>query len=281
MRLVHTVAEMTSAQKGASRPLGLVPTMGALHQGHLSLVRRAREDNAAVAVSIFVNPTQFSPQEDLQAYPRPLERDLALLEEVGTDQVFIPRPNDIYPPGFDTWVNVESIASRLEGASRPGHFRGVATVVAKLFNIVRPDRAYFGQKDAQQVQVIRRMNADLNLGVELVVLPTVREPDGLAMSSRNVYLNPQERQAAPVLYRSLCLAERMYNQAERDATAIKEAMEDLLRAGEMAHLEYVSIANPETLEELDRIQGPALVSLAVRMGKTRLIDNIVLGAEDL
>jgi pantoate--beta-alanine ligase len=281
MRLVYTVSEMASAQKGVKRPLGLVPTMGALHEGHLSLVRRARGDNATLAVSIFVNPAQFGPQEDLQAYPRDLERDLALLEEERADLVFIPQPDDIYPAGFDTWVEVERVASRLEGEARPGHFRGVATVVAKLFNIVRPDRAYFGQKDAQQVQVIRRMNTDLNLGVELVVLPTVREPDGLAMSSRNVYLNPQERQAALVLYRSLCRAQRMYSQEEREAPVIKEAMRDLIQAEPMAHLDYVSIASPETLDELELIQGPALVSLAVRIGKTRLIDNVVLGTEGL
>ena len=281
MRLVHTVAEMASAQKVVDRPLGLVPTMGALHEGHLSLVRQAREDNATVAVSIFVNPTQFGPQDDLQAYPRDMERDLALLEELGTDMVFIPQPDDIYPAGFDTWVNVERVASRLEGEARPGHFRGVATVVTKLFNIVRPDRAYFGQKDAQQVQVIHRMNSDLNLGVELVVLSTVREPDGLAMSSRNAYLNPQERQAALVLYRSLCRAQRMRSQGERKAQVIKKAMQDLIQAEPTAHLDYVSLANPETLDELDVIQEHALVSLAVRIGKTRLIDNFVLRAEGL
>ena len=276
MRLVHTVAEMASAQKVVDRPLGLVPTMGALHMGHLSLVRRAREDNATVAVSIFVNPTQFGPQEDLQAYPRDMERDLALLEEVGTDMVFIPQPDDIYPAGFDTWVNVERVASRLEGESRPGHFRGVSTVVTKLFNIVRPDRAYFGQKDAQQVQVIRRMNADLNLGVELVVLPTVREPDGLAMSSRNARLDPQERQAALVLYRALCRAQNMYSDGVRQAPVIKEAMEELIRAESTAQLHYVSVADPETLDELDLIHEHALVSLAIQVGKTRLLDNVVL-----
>ena len=281
MRLINTVAEMASAQKRVNRPLGLVPTMGALHEGHLSLVRRARGDNATLAVSIFVNPTQFGPQEDINNYPRDLERDLALLEELGADLVFIPQPDDMYPVGFDTWVNVGRIASRLEGVSRPGHFRGVATVVAKLFSIIRPDRAYFGQKDAQQVQVIRRMNDDLNLGVELIVLPTMREPDGLAMSSRNAYLSPQERQTALVLYRSLCLAQQMYDQGRRKSSAIKEAMQHLIQGEPMSHLEYVSIAHPDTLDELDTIQGPALVSLAVRVGKTRLIDNVVLGSGGL
>jgi len=261
--------------------LGLFPTLGALHDGHLSLVKRAREDNAAVAVSIFVNPTQFGPQEDLAAYPRDLVRDLSLLEEMGTDLVFIPQPDDMYPAGFDTWINVERTTNRLEGESRPDHFRGVATVVAKLFNIVRPDRAYFGQKDAQQVQVIRRMNSDLNLGVEIVVMPTVREPDDLAMSSRNAYLSPQERQAALVLYRALCVAHQMYSQQEQRTPIIREALKKMIRDEPMAQLDYVSIANPDTLDELEVIQGPALVSLAVLIGKTRLIDNMVLGIKGL
>ena len=215
---------MTAAQREVARPLGLVPTMGALHEGHLSLVHRAREENATAAASIFVNPTQFGPNEDYRSYPRDLDRDLALLEERGVDLVFLPEPDDMYPAGFDTWVDVDRIASRLEGESRPGHFRGVATVVTKLFTIVRPDRAYFGQKDAQQAQVIRRINADLNLGVEPVVMPTVREADGLAMSSRNAYLNPQEREAALVLYRSLCLAREMYNNGVASASRIRDAM---------------------------------------------------------
>jgi pantoate--beta-alanine ligase len=281
MRLVYTVADMASAQKEVARPLGLFPTLGSLHQGHLSLVKRAREDNATLAASIFVNPTQFGPTEDLQAYPRDMERDLALLKELGTDLVFIPQPDDMYPPGFDTSIDTGHVASRLEGESRPGHFKGVATVVAKLFSIVRPDRAYFGQKDAQQVQVIRRMNDDLNLGVEIIVLPTVREPDGLAMSSRNANLSPQERQAAPVLYRSLCEAKGMYGRNERAASAIKKAIQKLIQDEPMAHLDYVSIADPDTLDELDAIQGPALVSLAVQIGKTRLIDNVVLNNEGL
>ena len=279
MRLIYTVADMALTQKEVDRPLGLFPTLGALHQGHLSLVRRAREDNATLVASIFVNPTQFGPKEDLQAYPRNLERDIALLKEMGTDLVFIPQPDDMYPARFDTWVDAGRIASCLEGESRPGHFKGVATVVAKLFNIVRPDRAYFGQKDAQQVQVIRRMNDDLNLGVALIVLPTVREPDGLAMSSRNAKLSPQERQAALVLYRSLCEAKRIYGQEERQAQAIRKAIQSIIQAEPMAHLDYISIANPDTLEELDAIQESVLVSLAVRIGKTRLIDNIVLSNE--
>ncbi len=272
---------MTAAQREVARPLGLVPTMGALHEGHLSLVHRAREENATAAASIFVNPTQFGPNEDYRSYPRDLDRDLALLEECGVDLVFLPEPDDMYPAGFDTWVDVDRIASRLEGESRPGHFRGVATVVTKLFTIVRPDRAYFGQKDAQQAQVIRRINADLNLGVEPVVMPTVREADGLAMSSRNAYLNPQEREAALVLYRSLCLAREMYNNGVASASRIRDAIRELIHAEPLAQPEYVSIANHETLEELDTVQTPALVSLAVRIGRARLIDNVVLGADGL
>lgn len=281
MRLINSVAEMASAQREAARPLGLVPTMGALHDGHLSLVRRALEECATVVVSIFINPTQFGPQEDLQAYPRSLKRDMALLKEENVHLVFAPPPEEVYPPGFDTWVEVGHIANRLEGEARPGHFRGVATVVSKLFDIIGPDRAYFGQKDAQQCLVIRRLNADLNLGVDVVVVPTVRETDGLAMSSRNAYLSPSERQAAPVLYRSLSLAEAMYDKGQGNAADIKEAMLRLLQAEPLAHTDYISIADPETLEELENIQGPALVSLAVRMGKTRLIDNVVLGADGL
>jgi pantoate--beta-alanine ligase len=281
MRLIHTVDDMASAQRGVIRPLGLVPTMGALHQGHLSLVTRAKEDNATVAVSIFINPAQFGPREDLSTYPRNHEQDLSLLEEQRVDLVFIPQPDDIYPPGFDTWVNVGRVASRLEGEARSDHFRGVSTVVAKLFNIIKPDRAYFGQKDAQQAQVIRKMISDLNLSVEMAVLPTVREPDGLAMSSRNAYLSPQERQAALVLYRSLWLAQQMYSQEELKSSVIKAAIQDIIKTEPMAHLEYVSIAIPDNLEEMDTIWEPALVSLAVRIGKTRLIDNVVLGNVDL
>ena len=279
MRLLHSVAEMATARTAAERPLGLVPTMGALHEGHLSLVRRARSENATLVVTIFVNPTQFAPNEDLAAYPRDLDRDIALLEQEGADLVFLPSPEEIYPDGFDTWVSVDRTSAPLEGESRPGHFRGVATVVCKLFNIVRPDGAYFGQKDAQQLQVIRRMNADLNLGVELTAMPTVREPDGLAMSSRNASLNPAERRAAPVLYNSLRAAKDLYADGVRQAPAIREAMQRVLDAEPLVRIDYVSVADPDTLAELQQIEGPALVSLAVRIGDTRLIDNVVLGAE--
>ena len=279
MRLLRSVAEMVSARAEVERPLGLVPTMGALHEGHLSLVRRARSDNASLVVTIFVNPSQFAPNEDLAAYPRDPERDLALLESEGADVVFMPPPEEVYPTGYDTWISVERTSASLEGEARPGHFRGVATVVCKIFNMVRPDRAYFGQKDAQQLQVIRRMNADLNLGVEVTAMPTVREPDGLAMSSRNAYLSQDERRAAPVLYAALQAAQELYDDGVRQAPAIREAMQRILAAEPLVRPEYVSVADPDTLAELELIEGLALASLAVRIGTTRLIDNVVLGTD--
>jgi pantoate--beta-alanine ligase len=257
--------------------VGFVPTMGYLHQGHLVLVRRAKAQNASVAVSIFVNPTQFGPKEDFRQYPRDPKRDLALLEREGTDLVFMPPVEEIYPPGFGKWVDVGRLARRLEGASRPGHFRGVATVVARLFELVKPDRAYFGQKDAQQLLVIRKMVADLALNLEVVAVPTVREPDGLAMSSRNTYLNPEERKQAVVLYQALTLARRLYDEGERDAAAIRRKMTALIQKQPSAAIDYISIADAETLEELDEVKPPALVSMAVKIGRTRLIDNVVVG----
>jgi pantoate--beta-alanine ligase len=277
MHVVTTIAEAIQLRQALPRPLGLVPTMGYLHDGHLTLVRRARQECATVAVSIFVNPTQFGPQEDLAAYPRDMERDLRMLEPEGVAWVFSPTPEEVYPRGFDTWVEVDALSRPLEGTHRPGHFRGVTTVVAKLFNIVRPDRAYFGEKDAQQLRVIRKMARDLDLGIEIVPVPTVRERDGLAMSSRNVYLNADDRQAALCLYRSLQLAQRLYQQGERDAEAIRRQVRELIQTEPLAHIEYVSVADDETLEELTAIGGPALVSLAVRFGRTRLIDNVTLG----
>jgi len=276
MTLVRSVDQLRAWRRGLSGTLGFVPTMGFLHEGHLSLVRRSRSENGTTAVSIFVNPTQFGPKEDLARYPRDLPRDLALLDKEGTDVVFAPKPGEIYPPGFSTWVEVEGLSERLEGASRPGHFRGVATVVAKLFNLVQPHRAYFGQKDAQQLAVIKRMARDLDLDLEIVAVPTVREPDGLAMSSRNIFLSPGERRAATVLYRSLRLAEDLHKDGEKSAGKIREAMVDLIRKEPLAQIDYVSIAHPDTLQELESLAGPALVSLAVRIGQTRLIDNILL-----
>ena len=239
----------------------------------MSLVRRARRENATSVVSIFVNPAQFGPGEDFAAYPRDVDADLGKLDEAGVDVVFAPSADEMYPDGFDTHVDVGRIAERLEGAARRGHFRGVATVVCKLLSIVRPDRAYFGSKDAQQGLVIRRLNADLDLGAEIVMCPTVREPDGLALSSRNAYLDADERMAATVLYRALSTAQSM---GGGPAEAVRSAMLDVLEAEPLASVEYVSVADADTLEELTTVDGPALVSLAARIGSTRLIDNIVI-----
>jgi pantoate--beta-alanine ligase len=277
MQVVTTVAEMRRLRAQMTGSVGLVPTMGYLHEGHLSLVRCARADNEHLVVTIFVNPSQFGPQEDYQRYPRDPKRDLRLLEQEGTDVVFMPGVEEMYPPGFDAWVEVgESLTGRLEGASRPGHFRGVTTVVAKLFNVVQAQRAYFGQKDGQQLAVIRKMAADLNMGVEVVAVPTVREPDGLAMSSRNTYLSPEERRAASVLWRSLCRARELFDGGERRAEVIRGEMRAVLASEPLAGVEYVSVADAETLAELESVDRAALVSLAVRMGATRLIDNVTL-----
>ena len=279
MMVAETIADMKRSRLKLTEPVGFVPTMGYLHEGHLALVRQARAENPSVVVSIFVNPTQFGPEEDFGKYPRDPQRDLALLEKERVDIVFMPSVDEMYPPQFKSWVEVGEVAERLEGASRPGHFRGVATVVARLFDIVQPNRAYFGQKDAQQLVVIRRMVADRNLSVEIVAVPTVREPDGLAMSSRNIYLNPEERKAALVLYQALSLAQKLYTEGEKDAQTIRQQMTDLIQKQPLAKIDYVSIADAETLDELDRVKPPALVSLAVKIGKTRLIDNVVVGGE--
>lgn len=277
LMIVSTLEELRSARSILDEPVGLVPTMGYLHEGHLSLVQRAKEECASVVVSIFVNPTQFGPSEDLTAYPRDMERDLRLLESLGVNLVWTPTPEIMYPGGYQTWVQVEALAEPLEGAMRPGHFRGVATVVAKLFNGVQPARAYFGQKDAQQAAVIRRMARDLNFPLEVVVCPTVREPDGLAMSSRNAYLDPEQRQAATVLYRALSAAQRAYEAGERDAEQLRALMREMLAAEPLAEMQYVSCADYDTLEELETVSGQALLSMAVFVGKTRLIDNFVIG----
>ncbi len=278
MKIVSTITEYKNARRQIGGSLGFVPTMGYLHEGHLSLVRRARSENDFTAASIFVNPSQFGPKEDFATYPRDPDKDLRLLEDEGTDLVFMPAPAEIYPEGYSTWVNVEKITERLEGAVRPGHFRGVATVVCKLFNIAEPTRAYFGQKDAQQVVVVSKMVADLNMNVEIVIVPTVRESDGLAMSSRNVYLDPQERQSALVLWKSLQRAKELWLGGERRADAIRSAMTAMIESEPSAGIEYISIARPDNLEEIEEIRSPVLVSLAVRFGKTRLIDNMMLEA---
>ena len=277
MKVVAEIEEYRKLRKGMAAPVGFVPTMGYLHQGHLELVRRARAENKTVVVSIFVNPTQFGPEEDFAAYPHDPERDLALLEKEGTDIVFMPGAEEMYPAAFSSWVEVEKVTDRLEGAFRPGHFRGVATVVCKLFNIVQPHRAYFGQKDAQQLIVIKKMVSDLNMDLEVIAVPTVREPDGLAMSSRNTYLDPEERKAALVLWKALSLAQERWQKGERSAERLRQEMSALIQKEPRAEIDYVSVADPNSLEELSQIDGTALVSMAVRIGKTRLIDNITLG----
>jgi len=276
MQIAKTIADMKALRTKSLGSVGFVPTMGYLHQGHLALVKQARAENSIVVASIFVNPTQFGPTEDFKSYPRDTERDLAMLRKEGTDIVFMPSAEEMYPEGFNSWVDVEKVTDRLEGSYRPGHFKGVATVVAKLFNIVEPARAYFGQKDAQQALVIKKMVADLNMNLEVIVAPTVRESDGLAMSSRNVYLNPQERQASIVLFKALTLARNRREKGERNAETVRQEMTSLISQEPLAKIEYVSIADAQTLEELSKIDRPALVSLSVRFGKTRLIDNMLL-----
>ena len=277
MRSVITLIDLRAARHSFPGRVGLVPTMGYLHEGHLSLVRRARQECDHVIVSIFVNPTQFGPREDLSKYPRDLERDLSLLEPLGVDLVWMPTDEIMYPPGYQTWVEVEAITRLLQGAMRPGHFRGVTTVVAKLFNSVQPHNAYFGQKDAQQAAVIRQMARDLTYPIEIVICPIVREPDGLAMSSRNVYLDPDQRKAATVLYRSLSAAKEAYEDGVRDAETLRKITKDVLASEPLAQTQYVSCADYDTLEELDTVTGKTLLSMAVFVGKTRLIDNLVLG----
>ena len=278
MEVVYSKAQMSQLCGKASRPLGLVPTMGYLHEGHLSLVRRARNESDTLAVSIFVNPSQFGPTEDYAAYPRDMERDLNLLAKQGTDLVFAPTVEEMYPQGFDTWVEVAGLSKRLEGEHRPGHFRGVATAVAKLFNTVRPDRAYFGQKDGQQAAVIKRMAIDLDMGVEIVVVPTVREPDGLAMSSRNVYLTTEQRQAATVIYKALCYAKDLWGKGELDGEHLRREVRRILKdEPQVDKIDYVSVADATTLEELDHVEDSAMVLVAVHIGKARVIDNVALG----
>src|SRR3989344_1131590 len=247
MRVIKTIIEARKIRWQLSGSVGFVPTMGYLHEGHLTLVRRAKKENSIVAVSIFVNPTQFGPSEDLKKYPRDLNRDLELLEREKTDIVFMPSEQEMYPSKFNSWVDVEKVTERLEGASRPGHFRGVATICTKLFNIIQPARAYFGQKDAQQVVVIKKMVADLNMDLEIVVVPTVRESDGLAMSSRNIYLNTEERKAAPILFKALSLARQLWQDGEQNADKICGEMTALIQKEPLASIDYISIADADTL----------------------------------
>jgi len=261
-------------------PVGIVPTMGYLHEGHMSLVRRAKEECASVVVTIFVNPTQFAADEDLSSYPRNVPKDLDMLQKEGVDLVWLPTDAAIYPDGYQTYVEVMEVTKMLEGAKRPTHFKGVTTVVSKLFNAITPQKTYFGQKDAQQVAVIRQMTRDLNYPIKIVVVPTMREENGLAMSSRNKYLSDDEREAASVLFRSLKMAEGAFGNGERSGGAIRKIMEVEINAEPLAELEYVSCADVNTLLELGEIEGQALCSMAVQVGKTRLIDNVILGLED-
>ena len=279
MKTVSTVREVRGWRRAGGGSVGLVPTMGYLHAGHLSLVERARRENDRVAASLFVNPKQFGPSEDLARYPRVRARDTRQLEAAGCDLLFAPGVEEMYPAGFETAVDVGSVAEPLVGARRPGHFRGVATVVLKLFGILQPDRAYFGQKDAQQLAVIKKMTRDLDVPVEIVACPTVREADGLAMSSRNVYLDADDRRAAPVLYRALSTARDRWTAGERNAEALRQAMRAVLEAEPRARVDYVSVADPETCRELDRVEDAALFSIAASVGKARLIDNVVVGPD--
>ena len=278
MQVVADIPAVRRARRAdPSAHWGLVPTMGALHEGHLSLVRQARSDNARVGVSIFVNPAQFHNPGDLATYPRDTERDLAFLRREGVDLVWTPSPDQVYPAGYQTYINVEEASRPLEGSARPGHFRGVATVVAKLMNVFEPQRVYFGQKDAQQVAVVRRMVDDLNFPLLVVSCPTVREPDGLAMSSRNVLLSPQARPNATCLIRALQAARDGFARGERQAEALRAAMRTIIDATPMARIDYLSVAHPQSLTELDKVESTALLSLAVFVGEVRLIDNIVVG----
>ena len=275
--LVHrAIADFRAWRAAWSGSVGLVPTMGYLHEGHLSLVRASKRECAITVATIFVNPTQFAPNEDLSTYPRDEARDLDLLKSEGVDAVLIPDATEIYPDGYSTYVEVEGLTSRLEGASRPTHFRGVTTVVMKLLQITQAQRAYFGQKDAQQLAIVRRMVRDLNLPTQIIGQPIVREPDGLAMSSRNVYLTPEQRQAALVLSRCVRMAEQWFANGVRDATAIRDEMHAMIAEEPLAEVDYVSVADAQTLEEINTIEAPALASLAVRFGSTRLIDNTIL-----
>ncbi|MDD5559464.1 pantoate--beta-alanine ligase [Candidatus Methylomirabilis sp.] len=271
-----SVQRQCTSLRREGKTIGLVPTMGAFHEGHLSLMRSARAENDVVVVTIFVNPIQFGRGEDFDSYPRDLQGDLAQAERTGVDLVFTPSAEAIYPKGFQTYVDVIELTEGLCGASRPGHFRGVTTIVTKLFNLIRPHRAYFGQKDYQQSAVVRRLVDDLNLDLDIVLLPTVREADGLAMSSRNVRLTPPQRRAACVLHASLRLAEERVSVGERSAKAILDEIRAMIEAEPLARLDYVALCDPETLKPLDRIEGPTLLALAVRFGGTRLIDNSLI-----
>ena len=277
-KTIQSVRSLVKAARSQGKTVALVPTMGALHVGHISLIEKAAQQCDFVVVSIFVNPAQFSPDEDLEKYPRPIDADLKICEKAGADLVFNPTPAEIYPTENITWVNVEKLTDQLCGRSRPGHFRGVTTVCAKLFNITRPDTAYFGQKDAQQALVIRKMVSDLNMPLEIVICPTIREPDGLAISSRNQYLNGRQRSQAPQIYRSLQRAREMIENGTIDSqTIITEMRKEMEKAGPI-DIEYINIAGAETLTDIETVTGKVLIAVAAGIGSTRLIDNILVDA---
>ena len=278
MEIIETIPQMVAWTRHASKSLGLVPTMGALHRGHLSLVERARVENASLAVTIFVNPTQFAESEDLTSYPRDLESDLEALKNAHVDAVFVPKATEIYPSGYDTWVDVGAVSGKLEGEWRTDHFRGVATVVTKLFNIIRPDAAYFGQKDGQQSVVLKQIARDLNLGVDVVICPTIRDENGLALSSRNSYLTAAQQREASVIFRSLVAGREKWESGERQTDVIRGSVEQVLRGADLiTGIDYISLADSETLNEVDVISGETMLSVAVRIASVRLIDNLVLG----
>lgn len=282
MKIIATVQQMVDLAKefrAQGKRVGLVPTMGYLHQGHLSLAQAARLDCDIVVMSIFVNPTQFGPNEDYEAYPRDLDHDSKLAEQAGVDYLFAPQPGDMYPKGYGTFVNVEGVTEHLCGARRPGHFRGVATVVSKLFHIVQPEKAYFGQKDGQQVAVLRRMVADLNMPVEIIARPIVREADGVALSSRNVYLTPEQRQQAVVLSQGLAKARELFIEGERQADVLTAAVKDVIATAPLAKIDYVQLVDGITMEPISAITREAMVAVAVYFGNTRLIDNVLLAVE--
>jgi pantoate--beta-alanine ligase len=277
MRTVVTIEELRERRGKLHEPVGLIPTMGYLHKGHIALVQKGKSECASIVVSIFVNPTQFNPSEDLSKYPRDIERDKIMLEAAGVDLLWIPTPEVMYPSGYQTWVNVEEISKPFDGKLRPGHFRGVTTVVAKLFNAVQPQKSYFGQKDAQQALIIKQMAIDLNFPMDVVICPTIRELDGLAMSSRNTYLNPEERKAAGIIYQSLSVAKNAYKIGERNGERLCQILHDRLTTEPAVRIQYVACVHPETLQPLDRVENRALLLIAAFIGKTRLIDNIELG----
>ena len=273
---IDSIRQKLACSRRQGKSIGLVPTMGFLHEGHLSLVRRAAKENDIVVVSIFVNPTQFGPQEDFESYPRDLERDALLAEEAGANFIFYPTVGEMYPQKYETFVEVTELTKELCGRSRPGHFRGVTAVVTKLFNIILPDKAYFGQKDAQQAIVIQQMVRDLNQNVEICVCPIIREKDGLAMSSRNTYLTPEEREQSTVLSASLEMAQQMVENGERDAARIRKAIEELILSKDKTRIDYVEIVSAHNLKPIQVLFGKCLIALAVKFGATRLIDNIMV-----